>query len=100
MPNEIPIVLHNESNYDYHFIIKDLANEFEGQFECLGENTENWKTISIAIVSEVTKIDKDFNESIVTISYKIKFIDSASFMESSLSNLVYNLAIKEHIYVF
>ena len=100
MPNEIPIVLHNESNYDYHFIIKDLANEFEGQFECLGENTENWKTISIAIVSEVTNIDKDFNESIVTISYKIKFIDSASFMESSLSNLVYNLAIKEHIYVF
>ena len=41
VPNEIPIVLHNESNYDYHFIIKDLANEFEGQFECLGENTEN-----------------------------------------------------------
>ena len=40
MPNEIPIVLHNESNYDYHFIIKDLANEFEEQFECLGENTE------------------------------------------------------------
>ena len=27
------------SNYDYYFIIKDLAEEFEGQFECLGENT-------------------------------------------------------------
>ena len=40
VPNEIPIVLHNESNYDYHVIIKDLVNEFEGQFECLGENTE------------------------------------------------------------
>ena len=36
MPNEIPVVFHNGSNYDYHFIIKELANEFEGQFECPG----------------------------------------------------------------
>ena len=40
MPNEIPVVFHNSSTYDYHFIIKELANEFEGQFECLGENKE------------------------------------------------------------
>ena len=41
---------------------------------------------------EVTKIDKDGNESVVTISDKIKCIDSAIFMASSLSNLVDNLA--------
>ena len=29
---EIPSVFHNGSNYDYHFIIKELANEFEGKF--------------------------------------------------------------------
>ena len=40
----------------------------------------------------MTKIDKDGNESVVTISYKIKFIDSARFMASSLSNLVDNLS--------
>ena len=40
MPNEIPLVFHSVSNYDYHFIIKELVNEFEGQFECLGENRE------------------------------------------------------------
>ena len=33
-------VFHNGSNYDYDFIIKELANEFEEIFECLGENTE------------------------------------------------------------
>ena len=33
-PKEIPIVFHNASIYDYHFIIKELAEEFEGQFEC------------------------------------------------------------------
>ena len=92
MPNEIPVVFHNGSNYDYHFIIKELANEFEGQFECLGRNNEKYKTFSIPVAKELTKIDKDGNESVVTISYKIKFIDSARFMTRSLSSLVYNLA--------
>ena len=32
VPNEISVVFHNGSNYDYHFIIKELANEFEEQF--------------------------------------------------------------------
>ena len=39
----------------------------------------------------VTYIDKDGNESVVTISYK-KIIDGATFMASSLSNIVDNLA--------
>ena len=43
VPNEIPVVFHNGSNYDIHFIIKELANECEGQFDCLGENTEKYK---------------------------------------------------------
>ena len=41
VPKEIPIVFHNGSTYDYHFIIKELVKEFEGNFDCLGENTEN-----------------------------------------------------------
>ena len=40
IPKEIPIVFHNGSTYDYHFIINKLAKEFDGQLECLGENTE------------------------------------------------------------
>ena len=40
IPKEIPVVFHNGSTYDYHFIIKELTEEFEGEFECLGENTE------------------------------------------------------------
>ena len=41
-PKEIPVVFHNGSTYDYHFIIKQLAKEFEGQFECLGENSDKF----------------------------------------------------------
>ena len=37
---EIPVVFHNGSTYDYHFIINQLAKEFNGQLECLEENTE------------------------------------------------------------
>ena len=39
-PREIPVVFHNGSSYDYHFIINGLAEEFEGDFECLGGNKE------------------------------------------------------------
>ena len=86
------IVFHNGSNYDYHFITKVLANEFEGQVECLGENTGKHNPFSVPIKKEVKNIYNDGNESVVTISYKIKFIDSARFMASSLLNLIDNLA--------
>ena len=33
IPKEIPVVFHNGSIYDYNFIIKELAEEFEGEFE-------------------------------------------------------------------
>ena len=56
--NEIPVVFHNSSNYDYHFIIKVLANKFEGQFEYVGENSEKYKTFSVTIEKELTKIDE------------------------------------------
>ena len=37
----IPIISHKLSSYDCHLIIKEIAKEFDGQLECLGENTEN-----------------------------------------------------------
>ena len=48
------------------------------------------KTFSIPIEKEVIEIDKDGNESVATVSYKIKFIDSARFMATFLSDLVDN----------
>ena len=48
-PDEIPVIFHNGSNYDYQFIIKELAEEFEGDFECLGENKEKYINFSVPI---------------------------------------------------
>ena len=54
-PKEIPVVFHNGSTCDYHFIIKELAEEFEGELECLGEKTEKYITFSVPIKKETTK---------------------------------------------
>ena len=66
VPNEIPAVFHNGSNYN--FLIKELASESEGQFECLGKNTEKYETFFVPIEKEVTKIDKDGTENVINIS--------------------------------
>ena len=58
VPNEIPVVINNGSNYNYHFIIKELADDFERKFECLGENTEKYKTFFVPIEKEVIKLIK------------------------------------------
>ena len=48
-PNKIPVLFHNGLNTDYPFIIKELAKEFQGQFEYLGENTEKYQIFSFPI---------------------------------------------------
>ena len=77
VPKIIAIVFHNGSNYDYHFIIKELAEEFEKQFICLGENTEKYITFTVPIEKEVTRIDKNRGEITKNILHILQFIDSA-----------------------
>ena len=91
MPNEISVVFPGVSSYDYHFVIKELADESERYFECIEENKEKHNTFAVLVKKEIIKIDKEGNESVKTIFYKIKFIDSARFIASSLSSLVDNL---------
>ena len=77
---EISIVFHNGSTYDYHFIIKEIAEEFEGEFKCLGENTEKYITFSVSIKNDNNK------------NCKLKFIDSFRFTSNSLSSLANDLS--------
>ena len=83
-PREISVIFHNGSSYDYHFIIKGLAEKLEGGFECLGGNKEKYRRFSVPI-------KKESNED-GTIIYRIKCIDSFRLMSTSLSNLVDNLS--------
>ena len=43
VPNEIPVVFHNGSNYDYHFIIKKLANELRNNLNVLAKTQKSTK---------------------------------------------------------
>ena len=86
VPREIPVKFHNDSKYDYQFIIKELAEEFKSDFRCLGENTEKYISFSVPIKKEH---NDDINQ---LITYKIKFIDTYRFMQSKLSDFVDNLS--------
>ena len=71
MPKKIPIVFCNRSNYDYHFIIKELAEEFKKHFTCLGKITEKHITFTVPIEKEVAGIDKNGEE--ITKKYILHF---------------------------
>ena len=44
-------------------MIKEFE-EFEAEFECLGENTEKYITFSVPVKKEITKKDKNGNDKI------------------------------------
>ena len=120
IPKTIPVVFHNGSIYDYHFIIKQLARTFQYYLECLGENSEKYITFSVPIKKVLVNdnnndsdndsdndIDNDSDndsnndsdndkknckdKKAKTITYRLRFIESCRFMQDSLSNLVDNL---------
>ena len=67
-----------------HFIINQLAEEFNGNIDCIGENMEKYIPFSVPI-------NKKCDDG-KTITHKLRFIDSFRFMNFSLSDLVDNLS--------
>ena len=82
---DITVIFHNESNYD-----------FEEQHSCLGVNTEKYIIFSVSIEKKVIRICRNGEEITKAITYRLQFIDSARFMERSLSNLANILAERIH----
>ena len=55
----------------WFYIRLSFVKKFDGNFECLGENTEKYITFSVPLKKEIKNKNK-----IIEITYKIKFIDS------------------------
>nr|DAC81331.1 TPA_asm: PolB [Megastigmus wasp adintovirus] len=68
----IPVVFHNLSGYDAHFIINDISNHFPGRVELLPLTKEKY----IA-----------FTKHVENSPIKFRFIDSFRFMAASLEKL-------------
>ena len=73
LPRFIPVVLHNLSGYDAHFIVPELGRD-SGTIDVLATSTEKF----ISFSKKVGKL-------------KLRFVDSFRFMPSSLMKLTENL---------
>ena len=59
---DIPVVIHNGSNYDFHWIIKELAEEFRTEIQCIPKDKEKYKSFSIPIMyKECNNYKMSFN---------------------------------------
>jgi hypothetical protein len=111
----IPVIFHNLSGYDMHLFVKDL---FDGSINIIAKSTEKYISLEIEpnyyIKTKNTEVESQYpqliekstwqnmekqEQSNYTKLFKIKFIDSMSFLNSSLDKLVKNLG-KNHVWNF
>ena len=74
----VPIVFHNLSGYDSHFIIEEIATAFKGEIDLLPITKEKY----ISFTKNVKLADKDSRNNM-----KLRFIDSYKFLNTSLDKL-------------
>ena len=72
-----------------HFIIKQLAEEFEKQVTCSGENTKKYITFAVPVEKKVIKIYKNGEEKTKTICYSSYTIHN---------QIPYNLSIAQDLW--
>ncbi|XP_078051614.1 uncharacterized protein LOC144477749, partial [Augochlora pura] len=79
----IPVVFHNLSGYDAYFIIKELANAFEGKIDVLPITKEKY----ISFTKHTNRQRNNGPKNSQRKHIKFRFIDSFKFLNSSLDKL-------------
>ena len=88
-PKVLPVIFHNLQGYDAHLFIKQLYR-LKGDLECIPSTEE--KYISFYKKIKVDEFYSPKKGKMEDITFKIKFIDSFKFLQTSLANLVSNLS--------
>ena len=96
----LPVYLHNLKGYDSHLFVKALyqygyqENKQGDTIECIPNNEERYISFSKTIkVGEYTIVDKDTGEEeIKDATFEIRFLDTLSFMATSIDKLSENLS--------
>lgn len=90
--NFLPVYIHNLKGYDAHLFINAL-NKYGQQnkeISCIPNNEERY--ISFSKIITVGKAYDEEQEQDVDVKFEIRFLDTIAFMNSSISDLVDNLA--------
>ncbi|XP_071576328.1 uncharacterized protein [Temnothorax nylanderi] len=76
----IPVIFHNLSGYDAHFIITEIAAAFEGSVDVLPITKEKYISFTKHVKDTADRSDSRSD-------IKLRFIDSYKFLSSSLDKL-------------
>lgn len=79
----IPVVFHNLSKYDGHFLIKEVSKGFSGNIRVLPLTKENYISFTVYTEDNFARgVDKKHKRIL-----QFRFIDSLRFLNSSLDKL-------------
>ena len=92
----IPVFFHNGTNYDFNLTIPELAKEFRSELQCIPLNGEKFMSFSIPIKKKTYANSRNAKKK--TLTYNLRFIDSARHTNKSLSALVDNLSGLKNCY--
>lgn len=82
---KIPVIFHNLSGYDSHFLIRELAHTFEGDIDIIPNNDQNYIAF-IKTVADSMKGCAGFKHRMRN-KIQFKFIDSFRFLGAALDKL-------------
>ena len=88
-PLILPVVFHNLQGYDAHLFIKKLG-KVQGDFYSIPTTEEKYITFSKFV--EIDQYYSKKREKVLFKKFEIRFIDSFKFLQTSLDDLVKNLA--------